>query len=118
MMMIEDEIVIYAIKACPWCKNPPSMCYLDLNSETWMPFLECRNTMCGVQPKSKYIPIRKGQKKVLSILMFKFKASIDNWNNGNPMNASWNISINYADMINFGATRQEKEIYESQKTGI
>ncbi len=85
---------IIAIKPCPWCKKTPRFT-MWLNKEIWLPHLECINSTCNVNPKSKYVPIRKRQKKSISIIEMKIKKCILNWNEFNPCEAYEALEFNF-----------------------
>ena len=53
------------------------MLYDDL---TWLPYIYCDNYYCNVQPKSKYVPIRKKQKQNPIIIQEKIEMVINKWN--------------------------------------
>jgi hypothetical protein len=90
---------LYAIKPCPWCKKTPRF-YMFLghrNSpiETWLPEIQCRSDDCKVQPKSKYVAIRKNQKINSIIIKEKIEKAIANWNDNNPMIAIEGIELDF-----------------------
>ncbi len=68
------------------------MCDQD---ETWMPHFQCVNSTCNINPKSKYISIRKNQKKNPEVIKMKFERCISYWNNNNPTVAYEGILLNF-----------------------
>jgi len=97
---------MYPLKICPWCKCTPEL-YMIYNLETWLPEIRCKNTLCTVQPKTKYIPIRKIQKKDPNIIKSKIERLIDYWNNSNPMIAKEGIELDF-NLI--AQEKQEKQL--------
>jgi hypothetical protein len=93
---------IYALKPCPWCGNTPRL-YMDYDLITWTPLIECVNYCCKVNPKSKYVPIRKKQKKDPNIIKRKLEKLISYWNDNNPCIAKEGIELDF-DLIS-----QEKQ---------
>jgi len=88
---------IYPLKVCPWCQKTPQF-NMFYSAETWLPKIMCINKKCTVQPISKYIPIRKKQKKNPEIIKNKIEKAIDNWNSNNPMDAIQGIKLNFEDV--------------------
>lgn len=90
---------LYEIKLCPWCKKTPRfymfLGFKDKLKETWLPEIECVNSECKVRPKSKYVAIRKMQKKDANIIKIKIEKSIANWNDNNPMIAIEGIELDF-----------------------
>ena len=84
---------IYPLKPCPWCKETPKFFMGIL--QTWMPCIKCQNDACTVQPKSKYVPIRKKQKENPVILKEKIERVISRWNEDNPMVATEGFAIDF-----------------------
>jgi hypothetical protein len=54
----------------------------ELN-QTWLPHIECLNVNCNVRPKSKPIPIRKGQRGSHAWLLIKIHRAVKLWNDTN-----------------------------------
>lgn len=91
---------IYPLKPCPWCKKTPR--FYMMYEETWLPHIYCANNDCKVQPKSKYVPIRKKQKIDLQTIKDKIEILIGYWNDNNPMIAHEGIELDYIEIIKEG----------------
>lgn len=75
---------IIPLKRCPFClQTPDFVMYLNF-TETWLPHIACKNSSCKIQPKAKYVPIRKSQKKNEKIIEAKIRLAFDNWNSVCP----------------------------------
>lgn len=72
----------FPLKVCPWCGLTPRFIMHTPLEETWIPRIECWNDNCSVQPKSKYVPIRKSQRANASIIKSKIEKVVDFWNSG------------------------------------
>lgn len=75
---------------CPWCKKTPHL-YMPIGNYnlygTWMWYIVCQCQECTVKPISKYVCIRKNQRKSILYISKKIKILVDNWNTGNPIPA-------------------------------
>jgi hypothetical protein len=89
----------FALKPCPWCRKTPQLYMLfqfgPTPEETWLPEIRCVNFSCNVKPKTKYVPIRKAQKKDPKIIEEKLKKLVSYWNDGNPLNANEGFQIDF-----------------------
>jgi hypothetical protein len=92
----------YPLKPCPWCKTTPKfkMYYGVLNKpqETFLPEVYCENVSCKVNPKSKYVAIRKLQRFNPLILKNKIERAIENWNSGNEYQAKEGIQLDFEEI--------------------
>jgi hypothetical protein len=73
----------YPLKACPWCGITPKFNMSTPLDQTWLPIIQCNNPDCPVQPKTKYIPIRKKQRGDCLTMMIKIDKIVSRWNSGN-----------------------------------
>ena len=71
----------------------------DSKEQTWLPHVYCNNLYCTVQPKAKYVPIRKKQKFNPEIVKEKIGKAISHWNTGNPCTATEGIELDFQDIV-------------------
>lgn len=74
---------IIPVSCCPWCKELPKF-EMFFTDRTWLPVLHCKNEECSVNPKSKYVPIRKRQRYDAQELRVRINKMILLWNRENP----------------------------------
>lgn len=100
---------IYPLKLCPWCKKTPKFYMLMGTKEstegTYCPYIKCENHECMVMPKTKHVPIRKGQRFDKEVLKIKLDKLIGFWNNDNPMPANEGIELDIEDIANNGGLK-------------
>lgn len=93
---------IYPLKPCPWCNHTPRFYMLfqagKEPEKTWLPHIYCENFNCTVQPKAKYVPIRKKQKQAPDILKIKIERAISYWNENNPCVATEGIELDFIEI--------------------
>ena len=53
---------------------------MDCHQVTWLLTISCQNLDCGIQPKTKYVPIRKGQRTCANSIKEKVSRVVDRWN--------------------------------------
>src|SRR5271167_3430894 len=93
---------IYPLKPCPWCRKTPKF-YMFLGAggqkqETWLPEIHCSNYECSMVAKTKYIPIRKKQKKDPVVIKEKLERLIARWNDNNPLIATEGIELDFIEI--------------------
>lgn len=96
----------FEVCPCPWCKVTPKFC-MDLDAITWVPHLECINSLCNVQPKSKYVSIRKTSKTSPPMLLEKMKTLFGRWNNNNPVKAYEAMEFDFEEIVRKEAERKK-----------
>jgi hypothetical protein len=73
---------------------------MDCNKETtWLAFIECPSLACKVQPKAKYVPIRKKQKENPQIIREKVERCIKYWNDGLLDFKNEGFSLDYEQIV-------------------
>lgn len=92
-----EKKAVYPIKTCPWCKALPKF-VMNYNDDPWTPHFHCKNAECCVNPKSKYVPIRKKQKKDPEVIQMKIVESICYWNHNNPSEALQGMEFDFIKM--------------------
>ena len=79
-------------KPCPWCKESPRV-YTPLHEDTWKWTVECNNSNCNVQPKSKHASFRKTSKKNIHLFLKKLDQLIESWNLNNDYECKHNTKL-------------------------
>lgn len=72
----------------------------ELLENTFLPYVRCVFDKCKVNPKSKYISIRKEQRFNISSLHDKISRAIANWNDSNSMIATEGVKLNFSNILN------------------
>ncbi len=101
--------ILYPLHPCPWCKALPSVKF-DFDSQTWMPTIVCKNSLCPVNPTSKPQNIRKTCKTDLNRLKIKMGDLFDEWNKGNPIAVTHGKQIDFDKIIAQGVKEEEERI--------
>lgn len=92
---------------CPWCEVTPSFVMM-INNDTWTPHVACVNPKCSVQPKSKYISIRRAQRFDMDIIYVKIKTAMKNWNHNNPKKATVGFEFAWQEIVNISKSYHKK----------
>jgi len=80
----------FICKPCPWCKITPKFVlphFRCTTDSTWLWHIQCYTSFCPVQPKGKYIAIRKTTKYDIEAQIKKVDKLVYLWNEGNMVPA-------------------------------
>lgn len=90
------------LKPCPWCKKTPELLMPiedDETCKTRMWHIECKNSQCDINPRSKYICIRNTKKKSVFHIIDKLKELENMWNTNNDTIAYEKKVVNITRML-------------------
>jgi hypothetical protein len=79
---MNENKIKYPLKTCPWC-NATAKFHMNCKEKTWLAIIHCPNSQCMVMPKTRYVPIRKNQRRDAAIIRQKVEKVIKYWNDGN-----------------------------------
>ena len=95
LLSMDRPPFLFPLAPCPWCRKTAQfdINYVAKSGGTWLWTVRCDNTECLVQPRGKYVPIRKRQRFNVWTQVSKLKYIAQQWNADAPLKIIEQIQI-------------------------